>query len=45
MPFVMLYNFGSAVLRSIGDTRTPLIALLLAGVLNVGLNLLFVAVI
>lgn len=44
MPFVMLYNFGSAVLRSIGDTRTPLIALLLAGVLNVGLNLLFVAV-
>lgn len=44
MPFVMIYNFGAAVLRSVGDTRRPLIALASAGVLNVGLNLLFVAV-
>lgn len=44
MPFVMLYNFGAAILRSIGDTRTPLYSLIVAGVLNVGLNLLFVAV-
>lgn len=44
MPFVMLYNFGSAILRSKGDTKRPLYALLLAGVVNVGLNLLLVTV-
>lgn len=44
MPFVMVYNFGAAILRSIGDTRMPLYSLIAAGVLNVGLNLLFVAV-
>ncbi len=38
----MVYNFGSAVLRAIGDTRRPLYYLLIAGVLNVLLNLLFV---
>lgn len=43
MPFVMLYNFGSAILRSVGDTRIPLYSLIVAGVLNVGLNFLFVA--
>lgn len=43
MPFVMLYNFGSAILRGIGDTRTSLYGLILSGVLNVGLNFLFVA--
>lgn len=43
MPFVMLYNFGAAILRSIGDTKRPLYALVAAGVLNVGLNFLFVA--
>lgn len=44
MPFLMFYNFGAAILRSIGDTRRPLYVLIIAGVLNVGLNLLFVAV-
>ena len=44
MPFFMLYNFGSAILRSKGDTKRPLYALLLAGVINVGLNLLLVIV-
>lgn len=44
MPFIMLYNFGSAVLRSIGDTRRPLYYLVIAGVINVCLNLFFVLV-
>lgn len=44
MPFMMLYNFESAVFRSIGDTKTPLVALVISGVLNVLLNLLFVIV-
>ena len=42
MPVTMLYNFGAALLRSIGDTRRPLICLATAGVLNVLLNLFFV---
>ena len=42
MPVIMLYNFGSAILRAIGDTRRPLYFLLLAGIINVVLNLLFV---
>ncbi len=42
MPFVMVYNFGAAVLRSVGDTRRPLYSLLVSGVINVLLNLLFV---
>lgn len=42
MPFIMVYDFGSAVLRSVGDTRRPLYCLVLAGLLNVVLNLLFV---
>ena len=44
MPAMMLYNFGSAILRAIGDTRRPLYYLMAAGVLNVVLNLLFVPV-
>ncbi|MCI6648793.1 MAG: MATE family efflux transporter, partial [Lachnospiraceae bacterium] len=44
MPFLMIYDFGSAVLRSIGDTRRPLYFLIAAGVLNVLLNLFFVIV-
>lgn len=44
MPFNMLYNFGAAVLRAVGDTRRPLVYLSLAGVANVLLNLLFVIV-
>ena len=42
MPANMLYNFGSAILRSIGDTKRPLYFLLIAGSLNVVLNLVFV---
>ena len=42
MPFTMLYNFGSAILRGMGDTRRPLIALSSSGVLNVGLNMILV---
>ena len=44
MPFIMLYNFGSAVLRAVGDTRRPLYYLLFAGIVNVVLNLFFVLV-
>lgn len=42
MPASMVYNFGSALLRSVGDTRRPLYYLLAAGVINVILNLIFV---
>jgi Na+-driven multidrug efflux pump len=45
MPFAMLYNFGSAILRSKGDTRRPLYALVAAVILNIGLNVLFVTVV
>ena len=44
MPAVMLYNFGSAILRAIGDTKRPLYYLSMAGVINVVLNLFFVLV-
>ncbi|MBS1369525.1 MAG: MATE family efflux transporter [Lentisphaeria bacterium] len=44
MPFIMLYNFGSAVMRAVGDTRRPLYFLLFAGIVNVALNLFFVLV-
>ena len=44
MPFMSLYNFASAILRSHGDTGTPLIALLAASALNVVLDLGFVLV-
>lgn len=38
----MLYNFGSALLRAVGDTRRPMYYLMIAGVINVILNLIFV---
>lgn len=41
---MMLYNFGSAVLRAVGDTKRPLYFLLLAGIINAILNLFFVIV-
>ena len=44
MPAMMLYNFGAAILRSVGDTKRPLIYLIIAGVINVTLNLFFVIV-
>ena len=42
MPVILLYNFEAAIFRSIGDTKVPLMALLLSGILNVLLNLFFV---
>ena len=42
MPVMLLFNFGSAILRAIGDTRRPLFYLIIAGVVNVILNLCFV---
>lgn len=44
MPVILLYNFEAAIFRSIGDTKVPLIALAISGVLNVLLNLFFVIV-
>lgn len=44
LPVIFLYNFEAAIFRSAGDTKTPLIALALSGVLNVILNLFFVIV-
>ncbi len=41
---LMIYNFGSALLRAVGDTRRPLFYLLIAGIINVVLNLIFVIV-
>lgn len=43
-PFVMLYNYGTAVLRAIGDTRRPLVFLLISGLCNLLLNLYTVVV-
>lgn len=42
MTATMVYNFGAATLRAVGDTKRPLYYLLFSGVVNVGLNLLFV---
>ena len=44
MPVVMLYNFGAAILRAVGDTQRPLYFLFISGVVNVVLNLFFVIV-
>lgn len=44
MPAMMVYNFGAAILRAVGDTKRPLYYLVTAGVINVMLNLLFVIV-
>lgn len=43
MPFVMLYNFVSAILRAVGDTKRPLYFLLQAGLINVVLDIVLVA--
>lgn len=42
MPFFVVYNFGAAILRSIGDTKRPLIILTIAGIINVILNIILV---
>lgn len=44
MVFFLFYNFGSAILRAVGDTKRPLYYLFAAGVLNICLNLFFVIV-
>jgi putative MATE family efflux protein len=44
MPVILLYDFASAIFRSRGNTRTPLICLLVSGIINVVLNLFFVIV-
>ncbi len=44
MAFSMLYNIGAGILRALGDSKTPFYFLILASILNVGLDLLFVAV-
>lgn len=43
LPVILLYNFEAAIFRSVGETRIPLVALTFSGVLNVLLNLFFVA--
>lgn len=44
MPVIMIYNFGSAILRCIGDTKRPLYCLTVSGVINAILNMIFVVV-
>ena len=44
MPFFMLYNYGAAILRAVGDTKRPLIFLIISGCTNAALNLLLVIV-
>ncbi len=44
MTATMIYNFGSAILRAVGDTMRPLIILMIAGAINVCCNLVFVIV-
>ncbi|MBR6602581.1 MAG: MATE family efflux transporter [Clostridia bacterium] len=44
MVAMLVYNFGSSILRSKGDTKRPLYFLAFAGVINVGLNLIFVII-
>lgn len=44
LPVILLYNFEAAIFRSVGETKIPLIALTASGVLNVILNLFFVAI-
>ncbi|MBO7214758.1 MAG: MATE family efflux transporter, partial [Clostridia bacterium] len=44
MPLVMLYNFFSAILRAAGDSKRPLIYLIIGGILNIGFNVFFVLV-
>lgn len=42
MPVMLVYNYGSAILRAVGDTKRPLYYLMIAGVVNIILNLIFV---
>ena len=42
LPALSIYNFGASIMRSLGDSKTPLVILSLSGILNVVLNLIFV---
>ena len=42
MPFFMLYNYGAAILRAVGDTKRPLVFLIISGVVNALLNMALV---
>lgn len=42
MPFFMLYNYGAAILRAVGDTKRPLVFLIVSGIVNAGLNMILV---
>ena len=44
MPFNLVYNFAAAILRAVGDTKRPLYYLIITGLINVILNLIFVVV-
>lgn len=44
MPVTLLYNFGAAILRAVGDTKRPLYYLTIAGIVNVVLNIAFVVI-
>ena len=44
MPFFMMYNYGAAVLRAVGDTKRPLLFLIIAGLINAGLNMIMVII-
>ena len=44
MPFFMLYNYGAAILRAVGDTKRPLYFLVVSGVINAVLNMVLVIV-
>ena len=44
LPFTIIYTIGAAILRAVGDTRRPLVFIIISGIVNVILNLFFVAV-
>ncbi len=44
LPAQMLYNFGAAILRSVGETKKPMYILMISGLINVALNVFFVVV-
>ena len=44
MPFFMMYTYGAAILRAVGDTKRPLIFLIIAGIINAILNMILVIV-
>ena len=45
IPFILLYNYGSSILRAAGDTRRPMVYMIFSGFIKVGLNLFLVIVV